>query len=164
MRPSGPVTDYLTHITGITEEKLKDAKSFTNVRNRVLDMLEGKEIVGHALENDFMALRINQNNYPSYDSAHSPRLMKEGPYGPQSDSLKNLVRTYLGYDIQQGEHSALEDAKASMNLYKQYGFMFSRREKMESKIGGIRTRRTTRKNKRHHKRRTCRQRNVLQKW
>jgi DNA polymerase III epsilon subunit-like protein len=156
VRPSGPVTNYLTPYSGITAEKLVGAKSFTNVQKRVLNVLKDKEIVGHALENDFRALRIPQGDYAIYDSAYSPELMKPGPHGPQPDNLKNLVKIHLERDIQLEEHSGLEDAQACMELFRKIGIKYTKRPRITE--GG------SRKNKRPKKRQTCRRRNVLQKW
>lgn len=162
VRPSGPVTDYLTHVSGITEDKLRYAKSFTHVRNHVLEILKGKEIVGHALDNDFRALRIPHHDYTLFDSAYSPQLMKPGPHGLQPNSLKNLMLIYSDHTIQEGEHSALEDARASMQLYREIGNMYEKKEKNIRTSGG--TLRAKRKNILLHKRKTCRQRNGLRKW
>lgn len=161
VRPSGPVTNYATRFSGITPEKLVGAKSFTHVRNKVLDVLEGKAVTGHALENDFRALRIPQSDYVIYDSAYSTQLMKPGPRGLQPDNLKHLALKYLGRDIQAEEHSGIEDAQVSMELYRRFSHMFDCREKATAPNekpthGG------TRKNKRT-KRRTCR-RSVSRRW
>jgi RNA exonuclease 4 len=157
VRPSGPVTNYLTEYSGIKPGDLDGAKSFTNVRGRVLDILKDKEIVGHALENDFKALRISAHEYTIYDSAHSAKFMKPGPHGPQSDNLKHLALVYLNRDIQEEVHSGLEDARACMDLYRLFSVFYDKREK--AKTGGSRSR----KNRRPKKRQTWR-RNVSRKW
>lgn len=40
--------------------------------------------------------------------------------GGATPSLKTLARIVLGYDIQDGEHSSVEDARAAMRIYNKF--------------------------------------------
>ena len=51
--PTKAVTDYRTHVSGITPDNIDDAPSFSFVQSEVRELIRGKIIVGHALENDF---------------------------------------------------------------------------------------------------------------
>lgn len=44
-----PVSDYITHITGITPEMLVGAPSYAEVNEYVVSLLTGTTIIGHTL-------------------------------------------------------------------------------------------------------------------
>lgn len=54
------VTDYRTFVSGITEDQLSYATlSLRNARKRILKILYGRFLIGHALKNDLQALGIS---------------------------------------------------------------------------------------------------------
>jgi RNA exonuclease 4 len=125
VQPTGPVVDYRESITGITPDMLtaeKEAKPFGQVQEEVLHHLQGKILVGHALENDLKALQIRVPNSMIRNTAHHPFFQSYGPRGQlQPQKLAKLYETYVGnVEIQKGTHGAAEDAAASMRVYKTY--------------------------------------------
>ena len=119
------VTDYRTFVSGIEAKDLEgdSAMELAEVRKMVKNVLGGKILTGHALENDLAALQITHPWHDTRDTASYPPFMKKG----EADAtvllprkLKELVRDKLGSDIQTlGEaHDPVEDAKAALNLYK----------------------------------------------
>jgi RNA exonuclease 4 len=120
------VTDYRTHVSGVTEQDVKGAKAmnFGLVRKQVKQLLKNKIIVGHGLENDLRALKIEQD-FPWYnirDSAiqYQPYMRQDqfGQWLPRR--LRDLAWYQLGIVIQQEgkPHDSLEDARAAMALYR----------------------------------------------
>ena len=67
--------------------------------------------MGHSLEHDFKVMKYYPPKRITRDTA---LYFKEGNKKP---SLKSLVEKHLGKSIQTGEHSSVEDAKATMELY-----------------------------------------------
>lgn len=120
------VTDYRTHISGVTEQDVKGSKAlnFGLVRKQVKQLLKNKIIVGHALENDLRALKIEQD-FPWYnirDSAtqYQP-YMRQDQFGQMRPRrLRDLAWYNLGIVIQEEgkPHDSLEDARAAMALYR----------------------------------------------
>ena len=120
------VTDYRTHVSGVKEEDLKGpyARDFGTVRKIVKQLLRNKIIVGHGLENDLRALKIEQDHpwYNIRDSAtqYQPymRVDQFGQLKPRR--LRDLVWYNLGIVIQQEgrPHDSMEDARAAMALYR----------------------------------------------
>ena len=118
------VTDYRTHVSGVTEGDLKNGVDFGTVRKNVKQLLKNKIIVGHGLENDLRALKIEQDHtwYNIRDSAtqYQPymRLDQFGQWRPYR--LRDLTWYHLGIVIQEGgkPHDSLEDARAAMALYR----------------------------------------------
>jgi len=115
------VTDYRTFVSGIRPADLEssNAMSFGACRSKVVQLLEGKVLVGHALSNDFKVLGIGHCWHHTRDTSMYAPFMKtdySGSYKPRR--LRELTRIFLGKSIQEAEHCSLEDAKATMELYK----------------------------------------------
>ncbi|KAG7365169.1 exonuclease [Nitzschia inconspicua] len=120
------VTDYRTHVSGVTEQDVKGSKAlnFGIVRKQVKQLLKNKIIVGHGLENDLRALKIEQD-FPWYnirDSAtqYQPYLRQDQFGQWRSRRLRDLAWYHLGIVIQQEgkPHDSVEDARAAMALYR----------------------------------------------
>ncbi|XP_014591614.3 RNA exonuclease 4 isoform X3 [Equus przewalskii] len=90
VKPTQPVTDYRTAVSGIRPEHLRQGEEFEVVQKEVADMLRGRILVGHALHNDLKSGR---------------------------PSLKLLAEEILGIRVQQAEHCSIQDAQAAMRLY-----------------------------------------------
>ena len=103
--------------------------SIESVQERVRSLLVGRIVVGFAIDNDLKVLRISRDNLTVRDiqlhfnkgRCSEPDLCgSELPAlgdGRPVHSLKNLVKCVLGKSIQEGPHSALVDARATMELY-----------------------------------------------
>lgn len=125
VRQEFEVTDYRTFVSGITEDDLvsENAVDFEDCREQVLDVIEGKILVGHALKNDLHAMRIFTHPWQQIrDTGKYEPFMKvrfdDGILWPRK--LKDLAKEKLGKDIQQPgkAHCPFEDAKTAFDLYK----------------------------------------------
>lgn len=128
---------YLTQYSGVKEEHLrklnKNTHAFKTVKREVHGILYKKFIVGHGLDSDFAVLGFNskkaeaevwdtakidfykQNTGISYNIHGTPTTDRG------ARKLRNLVKEILHNNIQTSNrtgHSPLEDARASMNLYR----------------------------------------------
>ncbi|VVC87646.1 unnamed protein product, partial [Leptidea sinapis] len=93
VKPREEVVNYRTQVSGIRKEDLINGEDFATVQKEVAEILKGRILVGHSLRHD---LSITKGSTPS---------------------LKCLSKEILGVDIQHGEHSSIEDAKAAMQIY-----------------------------------------------
>lgn len=119
VRPTERVTDYRTRYSGIRPRDLVDGVNFEYVQEYVLDLIEENFLlVGHCLKHDFRVLYLDVNKKCVYDTQNCP-LIRNYFHIPQQPSLKLLARIILGENIQQGEHCSIEDAGASMDIYKE---------------------------------------------
>ena len=114
--PKEPVTDYRTHVSGITPQLLQSARTLESVQADVAKLLDGKILIGHAIKNDLAALLLGHSKRNIRDTSRYPpfRQLAAG----RTPSLKKLAREILGVDIQGGEHSSIEDARATMLLFR----------------------------------------------
>jgi len=116
------VTDYRSFVSGITPEILqqKAFMDYATCRKRVMALLRGKILVGHALENDLGILRIHHPCWMLRDTAQYQPFMKvcAGALWPRR--LQDLCQELLGRQVQVygRPHCPREDAMAALDLYK----------------------------------------------
>lgn len=107
-----PSIDLRTRITGIRPGDLDTMPLASQVLAEVRQVIQGKYLVGHAIEHDLLVL---QHFGPPFQGIRdtSQYLRWKG----KKISLKKAAATYLQKSIQTGKHGALEDAKTTMELY-----------------------------------------------
>mmetsp|Transcript_10252 Transcript_10252/g.21071 ORF Transcript_10252/g.21071 Transcript_10252/m.21071 type:complete len:618 (-) Transcript_10252:19-1872(-) len=116
VKPSYPITDYLTRFSGITPETFEEGKEFFNIQEARVKLGElvkrGDYIVGHSLENDYSALRLVHPN--TIDTA----VLFTDISNSRKHGLKYLSFGLLQRRIQQNQsgHDSLEDCVASIDL------------------------------------------------
>ncbi|XP_050988437.1 interferon-stimulated 20 kDa exonuclease-like 2 isoform X2 [Labeo rohita] len=121
IKPLDPVTDFRTRWSGIRRQDLLHAIPFDQAQKEIVKIMTGKVVVGHAIHNDFKALKYFHPACQTRDTARIPLLnQKAGLPVHEMVSLKRLAKAILKKDIQNGKggHSSVEDAKATMELYK----------------------------------------------
>ncbi|KAE8618237.1 hypothetical protein XENTR_v10009326 [Xenopus tropicalis] len=121
IKPELPIADYRTRWSGITKHSLKNAIFFKTAQKEILKILKDKRVVGHALHNDFRALKYFHPHSQIRDTSKISLLKKNAGLPEKAGvSLKTLALNLLGKRIQVGRngHSSVEDALASLELYK----------------------------------------------
>lgn len=114
--PKEAITDYRTRVSGITPQLLRSARSLETVQADIAQLLDGRILVGHAIHKDLEALLLGHPKRDIRDtSKHSPFRLYAGGRTP---GLKKLAKEVLGVEIQGGEHSSVEDARATMLLFR----------------------------------------------
>ena len=132
------ITNYRKNYSGITENLLRNprmgAKSFEEVKAEVHAILKDKIIVGHGLDNDFKVLDYDSSRTNEvWDTAIIDKYMREPKYpgAPREakklqelaaeigNNIQKIVKNANGKPLKKG-HSPLEDARASMNLFRTY--------------------------------------------
>lgn len=132
--PKESVTDYRTFVSGITPHLLRSARTLEEVQRDVAKLMDGRILVGHAVRNDLDALLLGHPKRDIRDTSRYPKFRKLA--GGRSPSLKKLAKEVLGIDIQADQHSSVEDARATMLLFRteKEGF-----EREHAKAWGTRT-------------------------
>ncbi|NWZ18949.1 AEN nuclease, partial [Asarcornis scutulata] len=121
VRPQLPVVDYRTRWSGVTKGHLRNAIPFRAAQAEILKILKDKIVVGHAIHNDFQALKYFHPKDRTRDTSRIPLLnQKAGLPLRASASLKSLAKHLLHKKIQVGSrgHSSVEDAQTAMELYR----------------------------------------------
>ncbi|KAJ0060136.1 hypothetical protein NL108_003976 [Boleophthalmus pectinirostris] len=115
VKPTEKVTDYRTHVSGIRPEDIKDGEDIDTVRKEVAEILRGRIVVGHAIHNDLKILLLDHPKKKIRDTQKYEAFKKMAKSG--RPALRVLCREVLNVKVQQGEHSSVQDAQATMRLY-----------------------------------------------
>ncbi|ODV97041.1 hypothetical protein PACTADRAFT_39017 [Pachysolen tannophilus NRRL Y-2460] len=116
VKPREKVTDWRTWVSGILPIHMKNAISFKKAQKLVSDLLVGRVLVGHAVNHDLDSLMLSHSGYLTRDTSKHPPFRKIS--NGKTPALKKLAKEFLNIDIQGGEHSSVEDARATMLLYR----------------------------------------------
>lgn len=116
--PQEPVTDYRTWVSGVKPKHLRNAPSFASVQSEVAELVKGRVLVGHAVQNDLKALMLQHPHRMVRDTTTFDALRVIG--GQKNPGLRTLARRVLGIEIQRrnAPHNPVEDARATMAIYR----------------------------------------------
>lgn len=122
--PKETVTDWRTHVSGIAPHHMKIARSLEEVQADISKLVKDRILIGHAIRNDLEVLMIGHPKRDIRDTArHAPYRKLAGGSSPR---LKILASELLGFEIQDGAHSSVEDARACMLLFRRDKAAFER--------------------------------------
>merc|ERR1711972_1291796 len=107
-------------ITGINAETLRGPKVLREdvARKRAAELLDGKVVVGHAVQHDFQALLLTHPKSHTRDTAIFKPLRLPGSE-KKTPSLARLTEHWLHESIREdGKHDSVEDARMALRLYR----------------------------------------------
>ncbi|XP_067280100.1 RNA exonuclease 4 [Pseudorasbora parva] len=115
VKPTEKVTDYRTAVSGIRPADIEKGEDIKTVQEEVAQILQGRILVGHAIHNDLKILLLGHPKKMIRDT------QKYKPFRERVKSarpaLRVLCKEILNVQVQQGEHSSVQDAQATMRLY-----------------------------------------------
>lgn len=94
------------------------ARSFEEVQTDIAAILKDRVLVGHAVKNDLEAIMLGHPKRDMRDTSKFSGFRKFS--AGKTPSLKKLAKEVLGVEIQDGEHSSIEDARATMLLFRRH--------------------------------------------
>ncbi|HJC23757.1 MAG TPA: 3'-5' exonuclease [Candidatus Eisenbergiella merdavium] len=118
VKPSEPVSERITEITGITNEMLKDAAPKEDVIRAFLDFCGDEVLIGHNLPFDYSFVKTQAKLFglpfekQGIDTLKIARCVHKGR---QSNSLEALCAKYS--IVNSSAHRAYHDALATAKLY-----------------------------------------------
>ena len=135
--PGERVVDYRTRVSGVRASDLRDAPPFKEIQRKMADILKGRTLIGHALKNDLKCLLLDHPKSMMRDTALYRPLTRPlraderariggAARGRGSRSLRELCKEHLGLEIQTGEHSSVDDARAALLLYRKCAVAWER--------------------------------------
>ncbi|NWT59310.1 REXO4 exonuclease, partial [Erythrocercus mccallii] len=115
VKPTEKVTDYRTAVSGIRPQNINTGEDFKTVQKEVAEILKGRILVGHALQNDLKVLLLDHPQKMMRDTQrYKPFKQRVKSSRP---SLKLLCERLLNVQVQTAEHCSIQDAQAAMRLY-----------------------------------------------
>lgn len=117
LKPLGKIIDLRTDVSGITMEKIEDAKYSSSDVVKIMSEYASKDtiICGHSLENDFRAMKLIHKKV--IDTSILYNKDAAFPYKP------SLIRLYVKYfkknfRNENCSHDSIDDARAALDLVK----------------------------------------------
>ncbi|XP_033624274.1 interferon-stimulated 20 kDa exonuclease-like 2 [Asterias rubens] len=121
IKPELEILDYRTPWSGIRKQDMEDATPFKKAQPLIQGILDGKILCGHSIRFDLAVLQMGHPKEDIRDTSMYRGLQELAGLTlrtGQHPGLKKLTKLLFGHSIQSGEHCSVEDAKATMNLYK----------------------------------------------
>lgn len=122
VKPKERVTDWRTHVSGVSQREMRFARDFGDVQGEVCDIIAGRILIGHDIKHDLDALKLSHPPRDIRDTAKHQVFKKYG-HG-RKPALKVLASELLSVEIQDGAHSSTEDARVTMLLFRKYKSSF----------------------------------------
>lgn len=117
INPECQLSDEIIKITGITQEEVDKAPKLTEVLEDLHAFLGKDVLLGHSVHSDYKFLKRNfVNNQMSFDRKGLDTLRMARVALPELES-KRLPDLCKYFNIETKSHRALEDAKATHELY-----------------------------------------------
>lgn len=114
VKPSVPISPFITELTGITEKMLDNAPAIQDVLNHYLSFLGQDTLMGHNIQFDLGFLKAVAPTYSAHylDTMH---LSREFMRGERRHRLQDLCRRYQVNNI--SAHRAMGDCLATWQCY-----------------------------------------------
>ncbi|KAF8560659.1 hypothetical protein P879_08954 [Paragonimus westermani] len=119
VRPEEEITDFRTRWSGIRPDDMRRSIPFACAQEQVERIIHNRIVVGHMIRNDFAVLRLKHPPELVRDTARAP--FAKALAGFPTDNvigLRALTLRLFGVRIQTGEHCSVEDARATMAIYR----------------------------------------------
>ncbi|RMG62964.1 MAG: DNA polymerase III subunit epsilon [Bacteroidetes bacterium] len=143
VNPGQPIPEFITRITGIDNDMVRDAPPFYEIARRVVEITEGAVFVAHNVRFDysFIQKEYRQLGYTfSRKQLCTMKLSRKLLPGLPSYSLKNLC-LHLGIP-NEARHRAWGDATATVKLFEQLLHQseskYAQRDMLRVEMAGIR--------------------------
>ena len=101
-------------------------RALQQLQQEVADILKGRMLIGHGLENDMKALMLTTR-------AASAEIVRTGQAQNQARQWIKIAeqktqdpQEFFDWDIQEGEHSPVVDARAALAVYKKHAKAWER--------------------------------------
>lgn len=118
VKPRETVTDWRTWVSGVSPKHMSRAISFQQAQADTAKLLKDRILVGHAVHHDLEALFLTHSKALIRDTTKLGKFRAVS--GGKTPGLKKLCQHFLDIDIQQGQHSSVEDARATMLLFRMF--------------------------------------------
>ncbi len=120
IKPSTPIPDTITSITGITNEMVSTAESINTVLPKFLDFIEDLTLIAHnsGFDLSFLEQNIQNQNLPMITNQNIDTVYLSRKYLKTLNLENNKLETLKKYfNLDFGSHRSLEDCKTTNYVY-----------------------------------------------
>lgn len=121
INPKREIPEFITHLTGITNDAVKDAPNFSEVAARIVRYFENSYFIAHNVPFDlgFLNAELKKTGFSPLDNRVIDTVELSRMLMPQADGFKlNELANYLNITHDE-PHRALSDAYVTANLFLQ---------------------------------------------
>ena len=125
VNPGRALEERITELTGIVDERLKDAPDIREILPELLDFIGDDILLGHSVLFDYSFVKraaVNEKLTFEKNGIDTLKLARKFLPDLESRSLEFLCRHF---EIEHSAHRAIADAKATSALYKKLAELFS---------------------------------------
>jgi DNA polymerase III epsilon subunit family exonuclease len=118
VKPSKELPLFITHLTGISQSELNDAKTFKEIAPQILEFIGELPLVAHNVPFDskVFTLALNRNGFKNCEFVFWDSLViAQAAWTFESHKLVNLIKL-LGIEVS-ASHRALPDAEACGKVF-----------------------------------------------
>lgn len=119
VKPKGQINSFITSLTGISNEMVKEASSITSVLPKFIEFVSSDILLGHNVSFDLRFIKYNVKKYFNLDfenkSLDTMRISRKYCKNLKSHKLETLANFY---NIStKGHHRALNDCVMTNEIY-----------------------------------------------
>ncbi|OCH96642.1 hypothetical protein OBBRIDRAFT_15474 [Obba rivulosa] len=119
VRPTQPICDYRTAVTGLEPIHLATAPSFIEVQSQVATLIRNKIIVGYALWHFLSLMGLSHPAVYTRDIALFMPFRRTLRVRPSTTiSLRDLVNRFMGRNVSLNGEVPGEEARAALDLFR----------------------------------------------
>lgn len=121
VKPSGRISSFISRLTGISNELVKDAGSIENILPAYLEFIADDIVLGHNVNFDINFIYDNLKKFHNkeFNNNYIDTMKISRKYlALASNSLSSLAKHYKVDTT--GHHRALNDCMITLNIYKKF--------------------------------------------
>jgi len=114
INPGTRIPEFITYLTGITDEELKDAITFEEAKEKISEFIGDSVIIGHFVQFDidFLKSKGMEINNDYYDTSELARIFFPGLPSYSLEILSGILQL-----THEEKHRALDDSIAAQGLF-----------------------------------------------
>lgn len=116
VKPIGEIPEFITSLTGITNEMVADAPSISDIICDILNFIGTNHIVGHNVNFDIWFIKASTNNFDDNRSYTDTLYLARKCKLPTIDNRLSTLKEYFNVNVKKS-HNALDDCLSTFYVF-----------------------------------------------